>query len=139
MKANLSLFRLLLPGPVSLSVRSPRFRCLMIHLAEISAYIKSIDSNHLVALGDEGFFNQANGPNYPYQGSEGVDFDANLSKNSSFILVSFRRGFSTEISTLDFGTFHSYPIGWGQTSDPAAWGVQWIKGQSEQHGNFRKV
>ncbi|CAE6414897.1 unnamed protein product [Rhizoctonia solani] len=60
---------------------------------EISAYIKSIDSNHLVGLGDEGFYNQASGPNYPYQGGEGIDFDANL-----------------KISTLDFGTFHSYPI-----------------------------
>lgn len=42
-----------------------------------------------MAIGDEGFYNEANGPNYPYQGSEGVDFDANLA-----------------IKTLDFGTFH---------------------------------
>lgn len=75
----------------------------------ISAYIKSIDSNHLVALGDEGFFNDPSNPSYPYQwvskdsrysiplngigclcrGSEGIDFDANL-----------------KVSTLDFGTFH---------------------------------
>ncbi|KAF8608734.1 glycoside hydrolase [Ceratobasidium sp. AG-I] len=77
---------------------------------EISAYIKSIDSNHLVALGDEGFYNQPNGPNYPYQGGEGIDFEANL-----------------KISTLDFGTFHAYPEHWGQEANPAAWGVQWIK------------
>ncbi|KAF9038214.1 CEL4a mannanase [Panaeolus papilionaceus] len=76
---------------------------------EISAYIKSVDSNHLVALGDEGFFNQPNGPNYPYQGGEGVDFDANL-----------------QISTLDFGTFHAYPEPWGQSANPQAWGLQWI-------------
>ncbi|CAL1707125.1 unnamed protein product [Somion occarium] len=74
---------------------------------DISAYIKSIDTNHLVAIGDEGFFNQPGNPSYPYQGSEGVDFDANLA-----------------ISTIDFGTFH---ISWGQTSDPTGWGVQWIK------------
>ncbi|KAL0956597.1 hypothetical protein HGRIS_002734 [Hohenbuehelia grisea] len=56
---------------------------------DISAYIKSIDSNHLVAIGDEGFYNQPGAPTYPYQGGEGVDFDANLG-----------------ISTIDFGTAH---------------------------------
>ncbi|KAF8893383.1 CEL4a mannanase [Infundibulicybe gibba] len=77
----------------------------------MSAYIKSIDKNHLVAIGDEGFYNQPGAPTYPYhlQRSEGVDFDANL-----------------VISTIDFGTFHSYPISWGQTSDPQGWGTQWI-------------
>ncbi|CAE6482902.1 unnamed protein product [Rhizoctonia solani] len=77
---------------------------------EISAYIKSLDSNHLVGLGDEGFYNQANGPNYPYQGGEGVDFDANL-----------------KITSLDFGTFHSYPVSWGQSANATLWGVQWIR------------
>jgi mannan endo-1,4-beta-mannosidase len=33
---------------------------------DISAYIKPIDKNHLVVIGDEGFFNLP-GPNYPYQ------------------------------------------------------------------------
>ncbi|KAJ8514465.1 hypothetical protein ONZ45_g8022 [Pleurotus djamor] len=77
---------------------------------DISAFIKSIDKNHLVAIGDEGFYNQPSAPTYPYQGSEGVDFDANLA-----------------ISTIDFGTFHSYPGSWGQSANPEAWGVQWIK------------
>ncbi|KAF9461275.1 CEL4a mannanase [Collybia nuda] len=72
----------------------------------ISAYIKSIDNNHLVALGDEGFYNQPNAPTYPYQGGEGIDFDVNLG-----------------ISTLDFGTFHGH---WGQEGNPQAWGKQWI-------------
>ncbi|KAG5639633.1 hypothetical protein H0H81_008794 [Sphagnurus paluster] len=75
----------------------------------ISAYIKSIDSNHLVALGDEGFYNQPGAPTYPYQGGEGVDFDVNLG-----------------ISTLDFGTFHSYPEHWGQANNIQNWGTQWI-------------
>ncbi|THH08393.1 hypothetical protein EW146_g9009 [Bondarzewia mesenterica] len=44
------------------------------------------------------------------RGGEGIDFTANLA-----------------ISTLDFGTAHSYPISWGQTSNPSAWGVQWIQ------------
>ncbi|OCB85775.1 CEL4a mannanase [Sanghuangporus baumii] len=77
--------------------------------SEISSYIKSIDSNHLVALGDEGWFEVANPPTYPYAPGVGVNFTDNLS-----------------IETLDFGTFHSYPESWGQSANETAWGVQWI-------------
>jgi mannan endo-1,4-beta-mannosidase len=51
-------------------------------IKEMSAHVKSIDHKHLVAIGDEGFF--ANGPVFPgaysniYDGSAGMDFDANL-------------------------------------------------------------
>ncbi|KAI0066115.1 CEL4a mannanase [Artomyces pyxidatus] len=82
--------------------------------SQISAYIKSIDSNHLVAIGDEGFFNEPSNPSYPYQGSEGIDFNANI-----------------QIPTIDFGTFHAslYPVSyesqWGQ-SPVDTWGAQWI-------------
>ncbi|KAG8769644.1 hypothetical protein FRC20_004373 [Serendipita sp. 405] len=75
---------------------------------EMSAYVKSLDPNHLVSLGDEGFFNQPGNPSYPYQGGEGVDFAANMG-----------------ISTLDYGTFHMYITPWG-ISDAQSWGVQWI-------------
>jgi mannan endo-1,4-beta-mannosidase len=56
-----------------------------------SAYIKSLDSNHMVTLGDEGFGLSGDG-SYPYTYGEGVDFVKNLG-----------------ISTLDFGTLHLYP------------------------------
>lgn len=72
----------------------------------ISEYVKSLDPDHMVALGDEGFFNKPDDPSYPYQGGEGVDFEANL-----------------EIETLDFGTFHLYTESWGQDYD---WGNKWI-------------
>lgn len=59
-----------------------------------SAYIKSLDSNHLVTLGDEGFGASIPGGDgsYPFQTGPGVDWVANL-----------------KISTIDFGTFHLYP------------------------------
>ncbi|KZW01219.1 CEL4a mannanase [Exidia glandulosa HHB12029] len=75
-----------------------------------SAFIKSIDSNHLVAIGDEGWINSANPPSYPYQGNSiGIDFQANLA-----------------ITTLDFGTFHLYPESWGQSANITGFGTQWI-------------
>jgi mannan endo-1,4-beta-mannosidase len=77
---------------------------------EMSEYIKSLDSKHLVALGDEGFFKR-DGAKYNwdwnYTGGEGVDWDK---------LVS--------ISTIDYGTYHLYPDGWNETVD---WGTKYIK------------
>ncbi|KAJ7931108.1 glycoside hydrolase [Mycena leptocephala] len=75
----------------------------------MSAFIKSIDKNHLVAIGDEGFFNQPGNADFVYQGTLGIDFAANM-----------------KISTLDFGTFHMYPESWGETNNEVAWGSQWI-------------
>ncbi|KAJ7772277.1 glycoside hydrolase [Mycena metata] len=78
----------------------------------ISAFIKSIDPNHLVAIGDEGFFNEPGSHNFDfvYQGSLGIDFAANM-----------------KIPTIDFGTFHMYPSSWGEAQSTwPAWGSQWI-------------
>ncbi|KAI1077393.1 carbohydrate-binding module family 1 [Whalleya microplaca] len=77
--------------------------------ASTSAYVKSLDPNHMVTLGDEGFGLSGDG-SYPYQFTEGVDFVANLG-----------------IETLDFGTFHMYPEHWGTSND---WGNRWV----ESHG-----
>jgi mannan endo-1,4-beta-mannosidase len=71
---------------------------------DTSAWIKApapdglADTNHMVSLGDEGWFHPNNPPadsdgSYPYQGTEGVDTVAIL-----------------DIDTIDFGTFHFYPI-----------------------------
>ncbi|KAF8883320.1 CEL4b mannanase [Gymnopilus junonius] len=90
-------------------------------ISEMSAYIKSIDSNHLVAVGDEGFFNEPTAATYPYQGSEGVDFVANLA-----------------VSTIDFGTFHSYPDSWGLTGQEGSWGSQWIIDHQTAQANAKK-
>ncbi|KAF3901845.1 hypothetical protein AA313_de0208818 [Arthrobotrys entomopaga] len=76
-------------------------------VADISAYIKSIDSDHMVTTGSEGFFNRGPGDDWAYSGSDGVDFDENIS-----------------ISTIDYNTFHLYPDWWTKTVD---WSVQFIK------------
>ncbi|KAF3314749.1 hypothetical protein TWF173_004559 [Orbilia oligospora] len=73
----------------------------------ISQYIKSLDPNHLVTLGDEGWFNGGGDGSYPYSGGEGIDFVKNLA-----------------ISTLDFGTAHLYPGHWSKSD---SWGNTWIQ------------
>jgi mannan endo-1,4-beta-mannosidase len=79
-------------------------------ITSASAYIKSIDSNHLVAIGDEGWIYSTNPPSYPYQGNViGIDFATNLA-----------------IPSLDFGTFHLYPESWGQSANATGFGTQWI-------------
>ena len=56
-----------------------------------SAYVKSLDPNHMVTLGDEGM-GLPGDSSYAYQYSEGTDFVKNL-----------------QVKNLDFGTFHFYP------------------------------
>jgi mannan endo-1,4-beta-mannosidase len=56
-----------------------------------SKYVKSLDPDHMVTLGDEGMGVPGSSA-YPYKTSEGVDFVKNL-----------------KIKTLDFGTYHWYP------------------------------
>lgn len=58
---------------------------------DVAAYVKSLDANHLVTLGDEGFGLPGDG-SYPYQYGEGTDWEMNL-----------------QIEDLDFATFHLYP------------------------------
>ncbi|KAI8800636.1 glycoside hydrolase superfamily [Cladochytrium replicatum] len=81
---------------------------------EISTYIKSIDSNHLVTTGEEGF-GLATVPGdtpsntYAYSFGEGSDFGKNLA-----------------LKNIDFGTIHLYLSGWGFTNLPSD-GTNWIK------------
>lgn len=44
----------------------------------VSAYIKSLDSAHMVAIGDEGFMNGGGDGSYPYTIAEGIDFAQNI-------------------------------------------------------------
>jgi mannan endo-1,4-beta-mannosidase len=73
---------------------------------EMSEHIKSLDPNHMVAVGDEGFFNRPGQGSEQYTGKDGADHEAFLAMKS-----------------IDFGTFHLYPDAW---STGARWGNQWI-------------
>ena len=74
---------------------------------QMSTYVKSLDRNHLVSVGDEGFYCLPNGTHWTEQCGEGVD------------TVAF-----TKLKNIDVMSFHMYPDYWG-TDVP--WGVEWIK------------
>ncbi len=73
--------------------------------SEMSAYIKALDGNHLVSVGDEGFLD-GGGTHWAYKANDGVDHAA-----------------LTALPTIDFGTFHLYPEDW---SASANFGEDWI-------------
>ncbi|MFH2027555.1 MAG: NosD domain-containing protein, partial [Nanoarchaeota archaeon] len=72
-------------------------------IAEMSAYIKSIDDNHLVASGEDGFYITGNRQEYGYHGKDGADFIRN-----------------SDISTIDFCSFHAYDW-WGVEENMLYW------------------
>lgn len=74
---------------------------------EMSAHIKSLDPNHMVSVGDEGFFNRPGQSAEQYNGKDGVDHEAFLA-----------------IDSIDFGTFHLYPDHWNAGTK---WGNTWIE------------
>lgn len=75
---------------------------------EISSFVKQRDSNHLLALGDEGFFYKQ-GSGHMYNGSYGVDWNALLG-----------------IDSMDFGSFHFYPQKWNYGLDLSS-ARRWIQ------------
>jgi mannan endo-1,4-beta-mannosidase len=78
---------------------------------EMSSYLKSIDPEHLVAVGDEGFFEApkaelGTNTHWTYQANNGVDHRA-----------------LTALPSVDYGTFHMYPDTWGTGF---SWPERWI-------------
>lgn len=74
-------------------------------VTEMSAHIKKLDPNHLVSVGDQGFFDRKGARDWAYNGSVGGDFDSLI-----------------RINTVDFGTYHLYEYG-----KSIEWGSQWIR------------
>jgi mannan endo-1,4-beta-mannosidase len=72
---------------------------------QMASFIKSLDPNHLVSVGDEGFF--VGGHGFGRNGAEGVDHVALLA-----------------LEHIDFGTYHLYPDTWAQ---PLSWASAWVE------------
>jgi mannan endo-1,4-beta-mannosidase len=79
---------------------------------DISRYIKSLDSNHMVTVGTEGFFNGVS-DDWAYNGTDGVDSETLL-----------------KLDNVDFGTFHLYPDWWSKT-------VEWATNFTIAHTNLQ--
>jgi mannan endo-1,4-beta-mannosidase len=84
-------------------------------VSETSAYFKKLAPRQLVTTGDEGFYGDASNTDYPYSDFEGDHWKQYLA-----------------LPTIDYGTVHLYPQGWGENpsakpgTDPVSWGTDWI-------------
>ncbi|KAJ5496943.1 hypothetical protein N7463_008930 [Penicillium fimorum] len=82
-------------------------------VTKTAAYIKSLDSNHMVTTGEEGMgLTVGSDDSYPYTDTEGNDFAKNLA-----------------VPDIDFGTFHLYVADWGITDN--AWGNGWVESHAK--------
>ena len=73
-------------------------------LTEMAAWVKSIDSNHMLAIGSEGLYSRPS-RDWKYDGAEGTDFIRNH-----------------QVEGIDFATVHVYPDEWEMTyEETLAW------------------
>jgi mannan endo-1,4-beta-mannosidase len=91
----------------------------------VSTAIKAMDSNHLLAVGDEGFlcleYQQC--PDQSCDCYVGTDFQA-----------------FTALPNIDFGSMHLYPESWGKASNALEWGVEWVANHTSiAHGLGKPV
>jgi mannan endo-1,4-beta-mannosidase len=74
--------------------------------ADMSAYVKTLDANHLVSVGDEGFYCRPGADDWTENCGEGVD--------------TLRLA---DLPHVDVASLHLYPESWGKTPE---WGTEWI-------------
>src|SRR5450759_267213 len=79
--------------------------------AEMSAYIKSLDKNHLVSSGSEGFLCEPNEP------GAADDWTRNCGEGVDELAIS-------KLRSIDVMSYHLYPDSW---SKDLAWSTDWIK------------
>lgn len=88
-------------------------------IEEMSGFVKERDSNHLLGVGDEGFFHQR-GRSHLYNGMYGVDFEAIL-----------------RLPAIDLGTFHLYLQHWGESLG-SDFPRRWIRDHTEAAAKAEK-
>lgn len=74
---------------------------------DVARFVKSIDANHLVSVGDEGFYCDPGAADWTENCNEGVDS------------IAF-----TRLPHIDVMSVHLYPEPWGKD---VAWGAEWIR------------
>lgn len=86
-------------------------------LKEMSFYVRSLDSNHLIGTGEEGMDISPNFyPSYEYFYNNRKDlFDGTYG-------ISFQ--LNTSIENIDYASIHLYPEAWGFSEDA---GINWIR------------
>ena len=77
--------------------------------AEMAAFVKSVDPNHLVSAGDEGFYCKADAPRN--------DWTLNCTQGVDTIALA-------QAAAIDWMSFHLYPVGWSKSIE---WGTEWVK------------
>ncbi|KAJ4824565.1 Mannan endo-1,4-beta-mannosidase 7 [Turnera subulata] len=80
----------------------PSGRTIQAWITEMASYLKSIDGNHLLEAGLEGFYGQSS--------SEKQQYNPNFQVGTDFIA-------NNQIPGIDFATVHSYPDQWLPSSD----------------------
>jgi mannan endo-1,4-beta-mannosidase len=86
---------------------------------DMAAHFKSIDDNHLLSTGMEGFYDAEDTSAWPYDGSQGTDYVRNH-----------------RIDDIDLCTFHMYPDTWGLSDSTAK---EWIREHvRDAHGELGK-
>jgi mannan endo-1,4-beta-mannosidase len=100
---------------------------LLTWVTETSAYFRQLAPRQLITTGDEGFYGDPNNSDYPYSNYEGDRWKDFLA-----------------LPTIDYGTVHLYPQGWGENpsskpgTDPVSWGVTWITNHLSDGAALRK-
>jgi mannan endo-1,4-beta-mannosidase len=81
-------------------------------IEEMSTYIKTIDPNHLVATGLEGFYRERNSNDWKRDGSQGTDFVRNHN-----------------VKAIDFAVFHLWPEHWQMSLEES---IEWVEEHIEK-------